>query len=358
MSTVREALLDGLPSGGGDEGNASRGRRSWGRWAVLLALVGSAAVLTPLVGTESIDYGRALGLVEVQGPNVDAFLLFDARLPRVLFALVAGAALAIAGAVYQAILRNDLAEPFSLGVATGGALGALLFLNLGPAWAGVYTLPAGGFAGAAVAVAAINALARMRGTMRSPATLLLAGVTLNVFFAAGILLVQYISDPYQTLMLLRWMMGGLDVASLEIVQGVALVLVAVAVVLMILARPLDLLTFGEESAHNLGVPVERVRLLGLGAASFVTAVVVAFAGPIGFVGLVVPHAMRRVFGAGHVALLPACLLGGAAFLPVCDAVGRLALGWVTGSGAAELPVGIVTALVGAPFFLYLLARKG
>lgn len=322
-------------------------------WCALGIALAAALVAAPMVGPTRLDIGRALGLTMPWGPdNLDAHVFFTTRLPRVLFALVAGGALALSGAVYQALLRNDLAEPYSLGVASGSALGALVAFHLiatpATAW---LVFPLGAMVGAGAGVAIIYGLARLKGPLTTPATLLLAGVTLNFLFGSLILLVQYLSDPFDTVRLMRWLMGGLDVSSLGVVGMVAVGLVAATATLFVQARAINALAMGEQSAHHLGVPIERTRIVGMAVASALTALVVAFAGPVGFVGLIVPHFLRRLLGADARLVLPACVVGGGVFLAACDTVARTAMAPV------ELPVGIITAALGAPVFLAILLRS-
>ncbi len=330
----------------------SQARRTALWWALLAVAWLLVLGLAPLAGAAEISLPRALGFGVPEGEfNPDAQILFHSRLPRVLFALVAGGLLALSGAVYQAILRNDLADPYVLGVSGGAGFGALLVLTLAPAAVVAFLLPAAAFAIAAAAVLLIYGMSRWRGPHTPPATFLLAGITLNLLFGAGILLTQYLSDPYQTFRMIRWLMGGVDVGSYRVVAFVAGVGGAASLVIVWRARHLDLLSLGEQTAHHLGVPVASTRRLALFGASLVAAVVVAYAGPIGFVGLIVPHLLRLVVGPDNRVLLVACLLGGGVFLALCDTLARTVL------APTELPVGVVTAFTGAPFFLWLLFRK-
>ncbi len=346
----------GAPGGAGDR---AAGGASWRRalliWGGLALAALVVAALCPLIGSTPIDLARALGLKGAAAgggaANLDAQILFGIRLPRVLFGLLAGGALAMSGAVFQALLRNDLATPYTLGVSGGATVGALLALRWAPGVAGGAITPLAAFATAALAVALIYALASLRGPGAPPATLLLAGVTLNLLFGSIILFIQYLSDPYQTYTLLRWLMGGLDISGYGAALALGGATAAGGAALLALARSLNLISFGDQTAAHLGVAVERTRLIALAAASLMTAIVVSFAGPIGFVGLIIPHALRRLFGADHRVLLPACALAGGAFLVVCDTGAR------TVFAPTELPVGVVTSFLGAPFFLYILFRR-
>lgn len=323
------------------------------RWIIGLLLLNVVVMVACLmVGAERIDMGRALGWTPAgEGLNTDAWILFHVRLPRVLFAMIAGAVLSLAGAVYQALLRNDLADPYTLGVSGGASFGAVLVMNLLFPPLSFYILPPASFLFAGVAVVLIYTLARMRGPSTPPTTLLLAGITLNLLFAAGILLVQYLSDPSQTRTMVRWLMGGVDVESMRPVYIVGVFALVAGTPLLLRGSALNLISFGDRTALHLGVDVEREKRLILGTSSLMTAAVVAYAGPIGFVGLIVPHLMRRIIGPDHRLMLPVVVMAGAAFLVACDTVARTALAPI------ELPVGIITAFVGGPFFLWILFKR-
>jgi iron complex transport system permease protein len=328
-------------------------RITWPAWLALTGVLVAVAFLAPLVGPTGINYAKAFGFgIEPGAPNPDSLILFSTRLPRVIFGLVAGSALALAGAVYQALLRNDLADPYTLGVSGGSAFGALLVISVAPSFGQSLFLPAVTFIFALGSVLTINGMSTWRRAVVSPSRIILAGVTLNMLYGAGILLIQYLSDPVRTLSMIRWMMGGLDIGSWPIVGLIAASTLVLGGVLVAKARALNLLSLGEMTAANLGVDVENNRRLLLLASSALACIVVSYAGPIGFVGLIVPHMVRLVFGPDHRRVLPACLLAGGPFLVACDTVGRSIM------GATELPVGIITSLVGAPFFFWLLFRKG
>ncbi len=331
----------------------ARRQRAWRTYAVFGALLAGAVVVAPLVGSTHVDLRAALDRSRPFADNLDAQILFIARLPRVLAAAVVGATLAVAGVVMQALLRNPLATPFTLGVSSGSALGAMLAITLLPAWVEGTSLsvPVATLAGSLGAVLIVYALAQVRHRGFSTDVLLLAGVTLNAFFSALILLVQYLSDFTQTMRTLRWLMGDLDVAGYAPI-GIALgLLVPAGAVFAWLPRSLNALALGAEQAGTRGVPVLAVQRLSFFAASLATGVAVSLAGPIGFVGIIVPHLVRLLVGADHRVVLPTAALFGGAFLIACDAVARVVLAPV------ELPVGVVTAVLGAPFFLWLLIRK-
>jgi iron complex transport system permease protein len=320
--------------------------------AVLLCFIAmiAAVLAAPLIGSTPISFTRAFSRTVPFADNVDAQIFFIARLPRALAAALVGATLAAAGVVFQGLLRNPLATPYTLGVSAGAALGAMVAITFGSAFPMIGVAPAS-LAGAALAVGVVYLLARARHRGLSTTVLLLAGVTLNSFFSALILFVQYLAGPGDLFRALRWLMGDLDVASYEpIVAALPFVAVAFAGFAW-LARPLNLLSIGAEAAGARGVDVERAQRVAFFSASLATGAAVSVAGPIGFIGIIVPHLVRLLVGADHRLVLPASVFFGAAFLVGCDAVARTAL------APLELPVGIVTAVIGGPFFLWMLLRR-
>lgn len=277
-------------------------------------------------------------------------ILFELRLPRVLLALAVGGALAVAGLTFQTLFRNSLAEPYTLGVASGAALGAVLALLLGggASFLGFSLTAAASFAGALAVTFVLLGLAR-RGLETT--ALLLAGVALALSCSAVILFVQYVADPSRSFRMVRWMMGGLVVVGYREVMWAVPWVVAGTCGLWLLRGELDQMLTGEELAASRGVDVDRLRLIALATASLMVGALVAVTGPIGFVGLIVPHLGRRLVGQNHLVLLPVCLLGGGVFLALADLVARRVM------APAELPVGILTALLGGPFFLWLLVAR-
>jgi iron complex transport system permease protein len=312
----------------------------------------AALVTGPLIGSTHISLARVFDRSIPFADNTDAQIFFIARLPRVLAAALVGAALAAAGVVFQALLRNPLATPDTLGVSSGAALGAMLAItfHFNFAVAGLASIPLASFAGSIGALGIVYALASARRRGLSTIVLLLAGVTMTAFFQALILFTQYLADFADTFRTVRWLMGTLDVGSYApILAALPIVLVAFAM-LATLPRSLDLISLGADAAAARGVNVLAAERLALASASLATGAAVSLAGPVGFIGLVVPHLVRLVVGSDHRLVLPASALFGAAFLIACDAVARTV--WSSG----ELPVGIVTALIGGPFFLWLLVR--
>jgi ABC-type Fe3+-siderophore transport system permease subunit len=317
------------------------------------ALTAITIVLAPLVGSTSIDLRRAFDFSIPFRDNVDAQIFFVARLPRTLAGACVGALFAAAGVVFQGLLRNPLATPFTLGVSTGAALGAVLAITFG--WSlsviGISAVPVAAFVGSLVAVAIVYALAQARHRGLSTTVLLLAGVTMNAFFSAMILFVQYFASFADTYRTLRWLMGDLDVSSYQPILAALPTTIAAFAVFAWLARPLNLLSLGADSAESRGLDVTRAQRAAFFSASLATGAAVSIGGPIGFVGIIIPHLVRLLVGPDHRLVLPAAALFGAAFLVGCDLVARTILAPV------ELPVGIITALIGGPFFLWLLIRR-
>jgi iron complex transport system permease protein len=310
-------------------------------------------VLAPLVGTTSISLTRALDPSIPFEQNVDAQIFFVARLPRVLAAALVGSALAAAGVVFQAMLRNPLATPFTLGVSAGASLGAMLVIVFGGAFAlgPLSAVPAASLVGGAAATAVVYWLATRHGHAISTSVLLLAGVTLNSFLSAIIMFVQYLADFAQVYRAARWIMGDLDIGSYDpLIASLPLVVIAF-VLFALLPSSLNLLSVGKDAAAARGVDVPRAQRIAFFSASMATAAAVSLAGPIGFVGIVVPHLVRLLVGVDHRIVLPVSALFGAAFLVACDLLARTLLSPV------EIPVGVVTAMIGGPFFLWLLVRK-
>ncbi|HVT43156.1 MAG TPA: iron ABC transporter permease [Thermoanaerobaculia bacterium] len=283
------------------------------------------------------------------GDHVARTILLQIRLPRVLLAALVGAILAGAGATFQTMLRNPLADPFILGVSGGAACGAAIASAFRLArYPGV--VPAFAFAGACLAIAVVLALSRRHGTS-DPVRLLLAGLVLNAFFSALILLALALTAGSDLTSALRWMMGSLAGAVWTDVRLLSIAFVVSFALLVTVAGDLRMLDFGEDDARSRGVPLERVRLTAFLAASLATGAAVAVSGIIGFVGLLVPHAIRLVLPRDYRLLLPLSVLGGATLLVASDTLARVMV------APAELPIGAVTAFLGVPFFLILLRRS-
>ncbi len=312
-----------------------------------------ALIAAPFFGSEHLCLGNIAGAVFSHVPHVDADIFFYQRIPRVLLAFLAGGTLAAAGSSLQVVLRNPLAEPFILGIAGSGAVGAVIAISVpglsvhfGP-FSSVEFLS---LSGCILCTGAIYWLARSPMGL-SMNTILLAGVTINILCGAAILLVRYIVSPHLLVVMDRWVMGGLDVIGYGELSTALFLLLPGLGLLFIHAHALNQLAFGEEMAMGRGVNVGLVHkqvLLGTGLA---TAAVVSLAGPIGFVGLIIPHAVRRISGADHRVVLPASFLLGGSFLIICDLAAR------TVAAPTEMPVGIITALAGGPVFFRILLKK-
>lgn len=321
---------------------------------VLLGLLPLAAlIIGVLLGSERLAPGQVLAALGGGGDSAIRTIVVDFRLPRVLLALVLGGGLAVAGATFQALLRNPLAEPYILGVSGGAAVGAVAVLALGLTTAGSWSLPLAALVGALVAIVLVFRVASVggRGSHIDVRVLLLAGVVVGAFFSAVIALILALSSARTVQTAVYWMMGSLTTSDWgEVLIATAYTLPAIGL-LLARARALNAISVGEESALYLGVDVERVKWFSLIVASLITAAGVSVAGIIGFVGLVVPHTLRLAIGADHRTLLPLSFLVGGAFLASADVVARTAMPGI------EIPIGVVTAFVGVPIFLLLLRRS-
>ena len=317
------------------------------------SLSAGAMLLAPLFGPIPINLARAFDRSLPFAENVDAQIFFVARLPRVLAAALVGSALALSGVVFQALLRNPLASPDTLGVSAGASLGAMLAITFHVDFSlfGVSAVPLASFAGSLGALAIVYALSAARRRGSSSTVLLLAGVTLTALLSAIVRFIQYLADFTETFQTMRWMMGSLDVASYAPIVTALVPMAAAWVGFATLPRVLDLLSVGAESAAARGVNVVRAERVALVSASLAVGAAVSLGGPVAFVGIIVPHLVRLMVGADHRLVLPASALFGAAFLIACDLAGR------TLFGPIELPVGIITAIIGGPVFLWLLFQK-
>ena len=342
------------PAGARTAGNGRRQRSAAALAAlpVLIGLLATAIVVSIGVGAVAVAPGTTIGVIGHrlgfwgQGgwTTVEEVIVWDYRVPRVLLA-------ALVGAVLQAVVRNPLADPWVLGVSSGAGLGAVaLVLASGTAVAGV-PLAGGAAAGSALATTALFVLARRQGRL-TPVRLVLAGVALSYLFSAGTSYLVLTSDANKVFGILYFLLGSVAEADRTDLLLPAIALLLGALHVLGRARALDALMTGDETAVALGVSADRVRGEMLLTTSVLTGVAVAVSGGIGFVGLVVPHITRMVVGAGHRRLLPTAVAGGAVFLVLADTVAR------TVAAPLELPIGVVTALVGAPFFLWLMRRDG
>lgn len=330
-------------------------KRHW-RWGAILAIL-ALALLVAAGAALSVGSGPAAGSGVIarwfEGTDPLArLILFDVRLPRVLLAAIVGAALSASGVAFQATLRNPLADPYILGVSGGAALGAVLFTVAARGFSEQWFLgrPVAAFVGAMTTLVVLFGLARARGKTEAT-SLLLIGVVINALDSAVILFLVTAGDTSRFQSVLFYLVGNIGSPPTAVLIVAGTVVLAGLLVLVARSHDMNLLASGDDTAEHLGLDVERATWLLVAAASLVTATAVAFTGLVGFVGLIVPHALRSLFGPDHRLLVPAAALGGAAFLVAADAVAR------TMVSPAEMPVGVVTALVGAPLFLALYLRR-
>lgn len=330
-----------------------------GRLLLMLLVLLVVAVGGVLLGAIDLGAGRVLGELFAQltggtSPlsRLEAAILWELRVPRVVLAMLVGAALAGAGAAFQGVFRNPLADPYLLGAAAGAGMAATATFVLAPGSPG-WVLPLAAFTGALGGVSLTWLLSASTGASGSggTATLLLAGVAVAAFLTAVQTFVQQLSTD-SLLQVYNWMLGSMAGADWDGVLRVLPYVLSTSVLLCAAARLLDVLAVGDDEARALGVRPARVRALVLGAASLATAAAVSAAGLVGFVGIVVPHVVRLLCGVSYRTVLPLSLLGGATFLLLADMIARTAL------APAELPIGVVTAFTGAPFFLVVLRRAG
>lgn len=310
----------------------------------LVSLCLGPAKISVLRGIRDLFFSGEPGLHPSESP--ETAILFSIRFPRVLFAGLVGASLSLAGAAFQTLLRNPLADPYILGVSGGSATGAIIAISLGLA-ALPFGVPLFAFLGAVLTVALVFSIGKTDSNV-----LLLAGVIVNAFFSAVILFFLSMSRTADLHSMTFWLMGDLGLASPREILLVSGTLAAGFGILYFHARALNLLATGEQTALHLGVAVKQTKGVVFLAGSLVTAVAVAFSGIIGFVGLIIPHMMRMLLGTDHRLLFPASALFGGAYLMAADTAARILI------SSTELPVGVVTALCGAPYFIYLLRRKG
>jgi len=319
---------------------------------VLLVLAILALVITPMIGMTKISVTHLFGSGFEETKST---IFWDIRIPRTCTAFLAGAALALSGMALQAMFRNPLATPFTLGVSSGASFGAAMYMIIavksGMAFAllGISGQSVFAFLGSVIAIVLVYGLTRAKRGF-STATMLLAGVAVSFFFSSLILFVQYISDFAQSYRIIRWLMGDFDVTGFRTVLRVFPFALGGSAIVFLLTRELNLLTTGDELAASRGVAVKTVKKMLFLATSLMVGGVVAVCGPIGFVGMVAPHICRLMVGHDHKYLATATLLFGGMFLTLCDTLARTLI------APAEIPVGVITALLGGPFFVWLLIR--
>jgi iron complex transport system permease protein len=318
-------------------------------------LLGAALILSVALGAVTIPPGDALLILLVKIPGVEFSrdlpvyfdtILWDLRLPHTILIALTGAALAGSGAAFQGLFRNPLADPYLIGVASGAGLGAIIIMSIPQV--GRYLVPLGAFLGALGTILAVYQLAKV-GQIVPLTTLILAGVAIGSFTSAVTSFLMLISDQ-MVLQAMSFLLGGSTVTGWEPL-AIALPYFSVGLVLLIFSgHSLNVLQFGEEQARQLGLPVERVKLFIIISASLTTAAAVSFSGVIGFIGLVVPHIIRILWGGDYKRLIPLSIIGGAITLLISDILARIVM------APGYLPVGIVTAMIGAPFFLWILRK--
>jgi iron complex transport system permease protein len=323
------------------------------RMVSVLTLLALLLLATVLVGAKFGSVHISLVSAFADASSADHAIFFAARLPRLIMAVIVGAVLAAVGAALQALVRNPLAEGGILGISGGGALGAIVALvfltRIGASETTVVPLVA--FGAALLSTVAVYRLAEVEGQLE-PFTLLLVGVIFNAFWGAAIMVVNSVVNFYYAHTILFWLMGSLEAPTWHEVVLVAVLGFGGFVALMFYARDMNLLSLGDEAAAELGVDVDFLRRLIFVTTSVMVGAVVSVSGIIAFVGLIVPHMLRIAFGSDHRLLIPASLIGGAAFMVVADLIARVAI------APAEIPVGAITALFGGPFFVYMLRREG
>jgi iron complex transport system permease protein len=308
---------------------------------LLAALVAGVAAVT--IGSRHLDLLAAL-----RGNSPDREILLQLRLPRAILALWTGGALALAGVLFQALLRNALATPYTLGVSGGASLGAVIAICFGVGSAGpISGVSLAACAGSAVVLALNVAAASGRGRMSS-VTLLLAGVTINSMCGAAILFLSNMVGFLRSFAVTRWLMGSMDAPAYQTLLWLSILLAPVCAIVIWHAREWNLIAVGDTWAAARGIETRRLLIIGCIAGSILTGAVTALTGPIGFIGLIVPHALRLWVGADHRVLAPCSFFLGAAFLALCDILSRTVLAPV------EIPVGVITALLGGPFFIWML----
>lgn len=328
--------------------------RAYAGFLILYGLPFLAVLIAaPFLGSVPVRVSEVYSAVCGGEWNIGADIFFFQRIPRVLLAALVGGTLAIVGASFQVILHNPLAEPYTLGITGGAAIGAssaILFPGLLVSWWVFSTVQIFALMGSFLVLAMIYVIAR-RPQGISVYSLLLAGVTISIMSAGGVQFLRYLASPHSLIVIDRWMMGGLDVIGYRELAALFPMLLPGLGILFTCMVELNHLTMGEELASGHGVDVTAVQRRIFIGGGLATAAVVSLSGPIGFVGLIVPHTIRRLTGYDHRIVLPASFFLGSAFLVICDTIARTAFSPI------ELPVGIITALVGGPLFIRILLSR-
>jgi iron complex transport system permease protein len=304
-----------------------------------------------LIGTQKISFNKVFaGPGQEPGDNID-YEIFNVRFRRIILTALVGAALACSGVILQAILRNPLADPYILGISSGAGLGAIIAVLSGVTWSfwGGSPIAIFAFVGATLTVWLVWYIGRFAGKSQVT-SLLLAGVVVNAFFSAVIMFLTSIAKSEQIRWTVFWLMGSITEKDSPVLWVSSGCILAGIIALFSICHRLNVLTFGEEEAKALGVNTAKTRVVAFGFAAFITAIAVSLSGLIGFVGLIIPHGVRLVFGPDHRQLLPLSAIIGSAFLVIADTLARIIV------APAQLPVGVITAIAGGPFFLVLLAK--
>jgi iron complex transport system permease protein len=322
------------------DGRSGKIKKNRTIYLVLLIVLVGACVLSLFAGAVSVPVGEMFqsGVIRL-------------RLARILLAVVAGAGLSVAGVVFQALLRNPLAEPYVLGVSSGAGLGAAIAIIIGAGIMGIWTLPIMAFAGAVITIFVVYSLARSAGGAVPVHTLLLSGVIVSAVLGSILMFIVSICPSENLHNVVWWLLGNLQIFDWPLLRVVSVVVAACVVVTVLFARDLNIMTLGEEPAAHLGLNVELTKKMFFLVASLMTGATVAACGLIGFVGLIVPHSVRLIVGPDHRRLVPASAMAGAIFLVLADGFARTVI------APMEIPIGVITAFLGGPFFLFLLRRR-
>lgn len=317
------------------------------RIAFLLTLSLIVLLVSPFLGGTII---KVKDIIAADG--LDNGIFWRMRVPRVLLSFVAGASLSVCGVCFQALFRNSLATPYTLGVSSGAALGVTIAVWLGASFsfAGQSAIAVAAFLGALLSAVIVFLISRWRGRS-STEVMLLSGVAVNFFFSSLIMFIQYLGNEANLFKVTRWMMGRLSVTGYQELAYMTPVAVVMMAVILVYSPELDLLSIGEEFAASRGVDIAKCKIIFFLVVSLLCGTVVSFCGPIGFVGMVCPHICRLIFGSSHKVLTLASMLFGGVFLTLCDVLARSLV------APSEMPVGIITSLLGCPFFLWLLSRR-
>ena len=318
---------------------------------ILISIAISAIIvmlIAPFIGMETISIKT---IFNSAADNVKADIFWRIRIPRVITAFLAGGSLAISGMAFQAMFRNPLATPFTLGVSSGAAFGAALYVKIGIIYSflGISGQAISALFGAMLSILIVYSLTQLKKGF-STATMLLAGVAINFFFSSLILFIQFLSDFTHSFRIIRWLMGGFEIVGYSAVINILPFIIIGSLVIFMLSMELNLLTLGEDLAISRGMSVTKVKTILFFATSLMIGAVVSVIGPIGFVGMMIPHITRLMIGSDHRQLSIANFIFGGAFLVFCDTLSRTLI------APAEIPVGVITALLGGPFFIWLLMR--